>query len=132
MSWSDPIADLLTRVRNAGMAAHKRVDVPASKHKEEIIKLLVREQFLKNYKRIDEGPQGTLRVYMRYQPSGKNSFEGLERVSKPGRRVYVGAGKIPRVRSGLGVAIMSTSKGVMTDQQARKEGVGGEVVARVW
>jgi len=132
MSWSDPIADLLTRIRNAAMADHKRVDVPASKYKEELVKLLVRERFLKSYKRIDEGPQGTLRIYMSYEPSGASSFAGLERVSKPGRRIYVNATKIPRVRSGLGVTIMTTPKGVLTDQEARKLGVGGEIIAKIW
>jgi small subunit ribosomal protein S8 len=135
MSWSDTVADMLTRIRNAGMAKHKRVDIPASNHKEAIIKLLERERFIERYKRIDDeaqGPQGTLRVYLRYKTEDQIVISGIERVSKPGRRVYVKAKDVPRVRSGLGMAIMSTPMGIMTDLDARKNGVGGEVIARVW
>lgn len=135
MSWSDTVADMLTRIRNAGMAKHKRVDIPASNHKEAIIKLLERERFIERYKRIDDeaqGPQGTLRVYLRYKTEDQIVISGIERVSRPGRRVYVKAKDVPRVRSGLGMAIMSTPLGVITDLEARKNGVGGEVIARVW
>lgn len=132
MSWSDTVADMLTRIRNAGMAKHRRVDIPASKHKEEIVKLLERERFIERYKKIEDDKQGILRVYLRYKNDEDTVFETIERVSRPGRRVYVKAKDVPRVRSGLGVAIMSTSLGVMTDLEARQKGVGGEVIARVW
>ena len=132
MSWSDPIADLLTRIRNAGMAKHKRLDVPASNFKEAILKLMVRENFIKSYRRIDEGPQGVLRVYLRYEENERNVIEGIERVSKPGRRVYRGADDLPRVRNGLGVAVVSTNRGVLTDEQARSLRVGGEILCEIW
>jgi small subunit ribosomal protein S8 len=132
MSLSDPIADMLTRIRNATMAKHRRVDIPASNHKEAILRVLVREGFIKGYRRIEGGKQGILRVYLRYEAGDKSVIEGIERVSKPGRRIYVGADEIPRVRSGLGIAILSTNKGVLTDLEARKLGVGGEVIAKVW
>jgi len=132
MSWSDPVADLLTRIRNAAMAKHRRVDIPASNHKEAIVKLLERERFIERYKKIEDDKQGFLRVYLRYKSNEDTVFSVLERVSKPGRRIYVKAKDVPRVRSGLGVAIMSTPMGVLTDLEARKNGVGGEVIARVW
>ncbi|MBU1701386.1 MAG: 30S ribosomal protein S8 [Candidatus Eisenbacteria bacterium] len=132
MSWSDPIADLLTRIRNAGMAKHKRLDVPASNFKEAILKLMVRENYIKSYRKIEEGPQGVLRIYLRYEEDERNAIEGLERVSKPGRRVYVDAASAPRVRSGLGVSVISTSHGVMTDLEARQKCIGGEVIAKIW
>jgi small subunit ribosomal protein S8 len=132
MSWSDTVADMLTRIRNAGMAKHRRVDIPASKHTEEIIKLLERERFIERYKKIEDDKQGVLRVYLRYKNDEDTVFEVIERVSRPGRRVYVKAKDVPRVRSGLGVAIMTTSLGIMTDLEARQKGVGGEVIARVW
>lgn len=132
MSWSDTVADMLTRIRNAGMAKHKRVDIPASKHKESLIKLLERERFIERYRRIEDDRQPVLRVYLRYKSEEESAISRIERVSRPGRRVYVKAKDVPRVRSGLGVAIMSTSRGVMTDLEAREQGIGGEVIARVW
>jgi small subunit ribosomal protein S8 len=132
MSWSDTVADMLTRIRNAGMAKHKHVDVPASKHKEEIIKLLAREKFITGYRRLDQEKHAVLRVYLRYEAADRCAIEGLERVSRPGRRIYVSAKDVPRVRSGLGLAIISTHQGVLTDLEARQRGIGGEVIARVW
>jgi small subunit ribosomal protein S8 len=133
MSLTDPVADFLTRVRNAVRVKHPRVDAPASNLTEEITKTLLREGYIRDYKRIDEGPQGTLRIYLAYDHTdGSSVIEGIRRVSTPGRRVYVGRNKIPRVRGGLGTAIVSTSTGVLTDKEARQAGVGGELMAEVW
>lgn len=131
MTMSDPISDCLTRIRNACGAKHKRVDIPASKQKVEIARILMENHFIANYKVLDDGRQGILRVYLKYQDD-KPVLHGIERVSRPGRRVYKGREELPRVQSGLGIAIVSTSKGLLTDRQSRAEGVGGEIVARVW
>lgn len=132
MSVSDPIADMLTQIRNAAGAKHKRVDVPASKVKEEIVKVLVREHFVQAYRRIEDTKQGILRIYLKYGEDSSPVFLHLARVSRPGRRVYVAKGDVPRVRSGLGTAIVSTPHGVLTDREARQKGTGGEILAEVW
>jgi small subunit ribosomal protein S8 len=133
MSMSDPIADLLTRVRNAGRAGHKRVDVPASKLKLEIARILLKERFIANYKFVeDDGPQGVIRIYLKYTPADEPVISGLERVSKPGLRRYCGVQEIPRVFGGMGVSIVSTSRGIMTGREARSAGVGGEILCNVW
>jgi len=132
MSMTDPIADFLTRIRNAVMAGKDRVDVPASKMKLEIARILKEEGFIRTFKVLEEGPQGTIRLYLRYSPEGEPAIHGLERVSRPGRRVYKGVDELPQVRRGIGVAIVSTSQGLMTDARARQLRVGGEVVCTVW
>lgn len=132
MSVSDPIADMLTCIRNAVQAAHKKVDVPASTVKEQILKLLERERYIRSFRRIEDEKQGILRVYLSYDAETGPIITHLKRVSKPGRRVYVPKDKIPRVQSGLGTAILSTSKGVMTDREARAAGVGGELLAEIY
>lgn len=131
MSITDPIADFLTRVRNASKAKHKRVDVPASNMKKAIAQIMLAEKFISNFTLLDDGKQGVLRIHLKYQ-GGKSVIAGLRRVSKPGIRHYRPADELPRVLGGLGVAIISTSKGVMTDHQARRLQVGGEVLAFVW
>lgn len=132
MQITDPIADMLTRIRNASSAKHDTVDIPASKMKKSIAEILLQEGYIKNYQLIDDGTQGIIRVALKYGPGREKVFSGLRRVSKPGLRVYAGASEIPQVLRGLGIAIISTSKGVMTDRAARKEHVGGEVLAFVW
>ena len=132
MSMSDPIADLLTRLRNASRAEHEKVDIPASKLKVRITEILKEEGFIKNFRLIEDKKQGTLRVYLKYGPGNEKIISGLVRVSKPGRRVYVGKDKIPSILGGMGVAILSTSQGVMTDRAVRKQQLGGEVLAYVW
>ncbi len=129
---SDPIADLLTRIRNASRAEHEKVDIPASKLKVRIVELLKDEGFIKNFRLIEDTKQGTLRVYLKYGAGGEKTISGLVRVSKPGRRVYVNKQKIPTILGGMGVAILSTPRGVMTDRTTRKQGLGGEVLAYVW
>ena len=128
---TDPIADMLTRIRNAGQASHKWVDMPVSKQKVEIARLLQESHFVPAHKVLQDGRFGVLRVYLKYH-DGKPVIRHLERVSRPGRRHYVGKDAIPRVRNGLGMAIMSTSAGVLSDRGAREQGVGGEVMALVW
>jgi len=128
---TDPIADMLTRLRNAGAAGHRWVDMPVSKLKVEVARLLKESHFVFDYKLLDDGHHGVLRVYLKYF-DGAPVIRHLERVSKPGRRRYVGREGIPRVRNGMGMAILSTSRGVMSDRAARKEGVGGELLAVVW
>jgi small subunit ribosomal protein S8 len=128
---TDPIADMLTRIRNAGMASHKWVDMPVSKQKIEIAKILTESRFVHAHKVLDDGKHGVLRVYLKYH-DGQPVIRHLERVSRPGRRHYVGAGEIPRVRNGLGMAILSTSAGVLSDRGALERGVGGELMALVW
>jgi small subunit ribosomal protein S8 len=128
---TDPIADMLTRIRNASSAKHKRVDMPVSKLKTEIARILKENHFIHDFKILDDGRHGVLRVYLKYyedQPIIRN----VHRVSRPGRRIYKGADEMPRVRNGLGLAIVSTSKGVLSDRQARSQKVGGEVMALVW
>ncbi len=132
MSCSDPIADMLTCVRNAVRANHKKVDFPASRVKEEILKVLLREKFIRNYRRIEDDKQGVLRVYLAYDPEAGAVISHLKRISTPGRRVYCRGDKIPRVQNGLGAAILSTSKGILTDKEARDAGVGGELLAEVY
>jgi len=132
MQITDPIADMLTRIRNASSAKHDSVDIPASKMKKSIAEILLQEGYIKNYQLIDDGTQGIIRVALKYGPGREKVISGLRRVSKPGLRVYAGATEIPQVIRGLGIAIISTSKGVMTDRVARKEYVGGEVLAFVW
>ena len=128
---TDPIADMLTRVRNAGQARHRRVDMPVSKLKIEVARLLKDNHYIHDYKVLDDGKHGVLRLYLKYFQE-KPVIRELKRVSRPGLRKYVGVPDIPRVRNGLGIAILSTSKGVMTDRQARDARVGGEVLALVW
>ena len=133
MSMSDPIAYLLTRIRNAGRAGHKRVDIPASKLKLEIARILLKERFIANYKFVeDDGPQGVIRIYLKYTPADEPVIAGIERVSKPGLRRYTGVQAIPRVFGGMGVSILSTSRGIMTGREARSAGVGGELLCNVW
>ena len=129
---TDPIADALTRLRNANTAGHEKVDIPSSGLKVEIMRVLKDEGFVSDYKVIDDQRQGILRVYLRYGPGNERVLRGIVRTSKPGLRVYTGAHKLPRVLSGLGIAILSTSQGVMTDREARRQGVGGEVLCHVW
>ena len=131
MHITDPIADMLTRIRNANNARHETVDVPASNMKKSIAQILLDEGYIKSYQIVDDGVQGVIRITLKY--NGKDKvITGLRRVSKPGLRVYVGADELPRVLRGLGIAIVSTSKGVMTDKAARANHVGGEVLAFVW
>ena len=132
MQITDPIADMLTRIRNANAAGHDTVDIPASKMKKAIAQILLDEGYVKNYQLIDDGTQGLIRVALKYGPSREKVITGLRRVSRPGLRVYAGAEELPRVLRGLGIAIISTSKGVMTDKAARQGHVGGEVLAFVW
>lgn len=132
MAVSDPISDFLTCVRNAIRARHRKVDVPSSRLKAELAKVLLRERYIGNFKVIEDDRQGVLRIYLKYNADDRNVIGGLLRVSKPGRRVYVAKDRIPRVMGGLGTAILSTSRGLMTDREARDAGLGGEVVCQVW
>lgn len=132
MHITDPIADMLTRIRNAASAKHDTVDIPASKMKKAIAEILLEEGYIKSFQVIDDGTQGIVRVTLKYLPGKEKAIQGLRRVSKPGLRIYAGADDLPRVLGGLGIAIISTSKGVMTDKKARQEHVGGEVLAYVW
>ena len=132
MQITDPIADLLTRIRNASSAKHDSVEIPASNMKKAICQILLDEGYIKDFKVVDDGKQGVITVKLRYLEGKKPVITGLRRVSKPGLRRYSNVEDMPRVIKGLGVAIVSTSKGVMTDRQARKENVGGEVLAFVW
>ena len=132
MSMSDPIADMLTRIRNAIMVSFDTVDIPSSKLKINVAKLLKSEGFVKNYKIIADKRQGMLRVFLKYDEKGEPVIGGIKRVSKPSRRVYTKGERIPSVLNGFGVNILSTSKGVMTDRQARKMGIGGEILCSVW
>ena len=133
MQITDPIADMLTRIRNANNAKHDTVDVPASNMKKAIAQILLDEGYIKNFQTINDGTQGVIRITLKYvQPGKEKAITGLRRVSKPGLRVYAGADELPRVLRGLGIAIVSTSKGVMTDKAARAAHVGGEVLAFVW
>ena len=132
MSVSDPVADFLTCIRNAVRARHRKVDVPASRLKAEIAKVLLRERYINNYKLIEDSKQNVLRVYLKYTGDEKNVITGIQRMSTPGRRVYVGKDEIPRVLGGLGTVILSTSRGVMADREARESGLGGELLCQVW
>ena len=134
MSMTDPISDLLTRIRNAHLAKHDRLDVPTSKIKQEVCRLLADEGFIRSVRVIEgeEGRSNTLRIFLRYSPDGTPAINSLERVSKPGRRVYRGADEIEPVRNGMGVGIVSTSQGLLSDRQARERRVGGELLCEVW
>jgi len=132
MTMTDPIADMLTRIRNASAVKHETVDVPASNIKKEIANILLEEGFVKGFDVIDDGKQGIIRVQLKYGKNNEKVITGIKRISKPGLRVYAKRDEIPKVLGGLGTAIISTSKGIITDKIARKEGVGGEVVAYIW
>jgi small subunit ribosomal protein S8 len=132
MSMTDPIADLLTRIRNAQNAGHASVTLPRSNVKLALVKLLKDEGFVEGYVEIEDNKQGKLKVFLKYDAGDNGVIRGLERISKPGRRKYVGKNEIPRVRNGLGVAVLTTSHGLLTDRQAREAGVGGEILCRVW
>ena len=132
MSVTDPIADYLVRVRNALHAGHKYVDIPASKLKKGITKILLERKYIKNYMLIRDSKQGLIRVYVRYDKNGESIINGMRRVSRPGLRRYVGAESLPRVRNNLGAAVVSTSQGVMTNFEAKRRGVGGEVLFYIW
>ena len=129
---TDPIADMLTRIRNANLAVHDKVDIPASRLKVELAKVLRAEGYIKNFKLLEADKPGTLRIYLKYGPGNQRIICGLRRVSRPGLRVYAPARRLPRVMSGLGVAILSTSEGIMTGRAATDRGVGGEVLCYVW
>ena len=132
MHITDPIADMLTRIRNANSAKHDTVDVPASNMKKSIAQIMLDEGYIKSFQIVDDGTQGIIRITLKYNAGKEKVITGLRRVSKPGLRVYVGADELPRVLRGLGIAIVSTSKGVMTDKKAREAHVGGEVLAFIW
>ena len=132
MHITDPVADMLTRIRNANNAKHDTVDVPASNMKKSIAQILLDEGYIKNFQVVEDGTQGVIHISLKYNAGKEKVITGLRRVSKPGLRVYVGADELPRVLRGLGIAIISTSKGVMTDKKARELHVGGEVLACVW
>jgi small subunit ribosomal protein S8 len=129
---TDPIADMLTRIRNANTAHHETVDIPASRMKKAVAEILREEGFVRNIEVLPEGPQGTIRVTLKYGPEKEKVITNLRRISRPGLRVYTGRGEIPRVLGGLGLVIMSTSKGIMSGKRAKREGCGGEVLAYVW
>ncbi|MDR7867691.1 MAG: 30S ribosomal protein S8 [Sporomusaceae bacterium] len=132
MVMTDPIADMLTRIRNANSVYHDKVEIPASKIKQAIVEILKLEGFVKDYEKISDSKQGILRVSLKYGANREKVITGIKRISKPGLRVYAKGDQLPRVLGGLGIAIISTSKGIMSDKQARKEGLGGEVIAYVW
>ena len=132
MSMTDPIADMLTRIRNANNAGHKTVEIPASNEKRAILKILLDEGYIKKTEEIDNGNQGIIKVTLKYGEDKSKVIAGLKRISKPGLRIYVGKEDVTTVLNGLGVAVMSTSQGVITDKAARKAGIGGEVVCYVW
>ena len=129
---TDPIADTLTRIRNANTASHPLVDVPASKMKQAVARILKEEGFITDFERVDEGPQGTIRIKLKYGPNKEKVITGLRRISRPGLRVFTSKTEIPRVLGGLGLVIISTSRGIMSGKRAKKEGCGGEVLAYVW
>ncbi len=132
MTMTDPIADMLTRIRNGSMVRHDVVDMPGSKEKLAIAKILKDEGYIRDFQWVEDGKQGIIRVYLKYGPNREKVITGLKRISKPGLRVYVKKDQLPRVLGGLGIAIVSTSGGVMTDREARQQGVGGEVLCYVW
>jgi small subunit ribosomal protein S8 len=129
---SDPIADFLTRIRNAGMVYHDKVEVPSSNIKKALAELMKQEGYIKDYEYIEDNKQGVLRIYLKYGPNKERVITGLKRISRPGLRVYAKKDQIPKVLGGLGVAVISTSKGIMPDRQARREGLGGEVICYIW
>ena len=132
MVMTDPIADFLTRIRNANMVMHEKVEIPASKTKIALAEILKNEGFIKDYEQVEDGEQGIIRVYLKYGPNREKVISGLKRISKPGLKVYCKKDEIPKVLGGLGIAIISTSKGIVTDKEARKLGLGGEVICYVW
>lgn len=132
MQITDVIADMLTRIRNAGTAKHETVDVPASSVKNAIAQILVEEGYVKEVQNIDDGKQGVIRLYLKYTENKKPVISGIKRISKPGLRIYASKEELPKVLGGLGVAVISTSKGIMTDKKARSLGIGGEVMAYIW
>ena len=132
MNTTDPIADMLTRIRNANSAKHKTVDVPASKMKTAIAEILFKEGYIKSFEIINNENQGIIRITLKYDEKGTRVIDGIKRISKPGLRVYAGKEELPRVLNGLGIAIISTSKGLKTDKEAREAGIGGEVLAYIW
>jgi small subunit ribosomal protein S8 len=129
---TDPLADLLTRIRNASRAGHDQVEIPASKVKLQVVKILAQEKFIRGYQLLQAGPQGTIRVFLKYGPKREPALTQLERVSKPGLRVYAPADDVPRVQNGLGISILTTSQGVLADRDCRRLRVGGEVICKVW
>ena len=129
---TDPIADMLTRIRNGNHARHKSVDIPASNIKKEIAKILLDEGYIKNYDLVEDNKQGIIKIDLKYAQSGERVISGIKRISKPGLRVYVKCEDVPKVLGGLGIAIISTSKGIITDKVAREKGVGGEVICCIW
>ncbi len=129
---TDPIADMLTRIRNANLVRHEKLELPASMLKKEIADILKREGFIRDYEYIEDNKQGVIRIFLKYGTSNERVITGLKRISKPGLRVYAKSTEVPRVLGGLGIALVSTSKGVLTDKEARKQQVGGEVLAYVW
>ncbi len=129
---TDPIADMLTRIRNANMVRHEKLEVPASKLKKEIADILKREGFIRDYEFVTDEKQGLLRLFLKFGPNNERVITGLKRISKPGLRVYAKSDELPRVLNGLGIAVVSTSKGLLTDKEARQQAVGGEVLAYVW
>lgn len=132
MVMTDPIADMLTRIRNANMVKHEKLELPASKLKKEVAEILKREGYIKDFEYIEDNKQGVLRIFLKYGVNNEHVITGIKRISKPGRRVYAKSDEVPRVLNGLGVAIVSTSKGVLSDKEARSQSVGGEVLAYVW
>lgn len=132
MTMTDPIADMLTRIRNANVVKHETVDVPASNMKKELARILLEEGFVRGYDVIEDGKQGIIRLQLKYGQAGERVITGIKRISKPGMRVYAANQEIPKVLNGLGISVISTSKGILTDRQARKENVGGEVICYVW
>lgn len=132
MSMTDPIADFLTRIRNALKAGHRFVDIPASNLKKQMAQILYEQGFIKNYIVIEDNRQGMLRIFLKYDPSGRPVIHELKRVSRPGRRYYVDVNNLPRVKNNMGIAIISTSRGIMTERKARRERVGGEVLCYIW
>ena len=129
---TDPIADMLTRIRNGNHARHKSVDIPEKKNKKEIAKILLDEGYIKNYDLVEDNKQGIIKIDLKYAQSGERVISGIKRISKPGLRVYVKCEDVPKVLGGLGIAIISTSKGIITDKVAREKGVGGEVICYIW
>ncbi|GAB3069636.1 30S ribosomal protein S8 [Virgibacillus ainsalahensis] len=132
MVMTDPIADMLTRIRNANMVRHEKLELPASKMKQEIADILKREGFVSDYEFVEDNKQGVLRIFLKYGTNDQRVITGVKRISKPGLRVYAKAAEVPRVLNGLGIAIVSTSNGVLSDKEARSQAVGGEVLAYVW
>ena len=132
MNITDPIADMLTRIRNANSSKHKTVDIPASNMKKAIAKILLEEGYIKSVEEINDDAQGIIRITLKYDEKGARVIDGLKRISKPGLRVYASKTELPKVLNGLGIAIISTSKGIMTDKEARRQNLGGEVLAYIW